>query len=357
VVLTGGSTRLISNTYTSAPATLVNGNATFTIPPSSLYKGTAIVGATYTPDTASASLYTKNSGSTYVTVTGTAVPSLTVTPSATSITDQQSVNVTVTVGGTSGYPAPTGAVTLTSGSYSAQMALPNTLPNIGSSSNAAATFTIPAGTLRAGSNTLSAVYTGDGLYAVSSGTNSITVSQVLVAVPAPSPIAPGKSATATVTVTAGSSYSGTMNLSCSLSTSPANAQNLPTCSLNPATLTVGTGATKTTSLSLNTSGASVALVWPFNKLRPIGEGGLALAGLLMFGISSRRRRWIPMVALLAIVATVAGIGCGRVGGGSSNSTPPSTVATTAGTYVFTVTATDSMNTNITSSSTVSITVQ
>jgi trimeric autotransporter adhesin len=228
------------------------------------------------------------------------------------------------------------------------------LPNIVSASNAAVTFTIPAGTLSAGSNALTAAYTGDGEYAVSSGTTMVDVSQVVVSIPAPAPVAPGSSATATVTVATGSSYSGTVNLSCKLSSSPANAQSLPTCSLNPATLMVAAGANKTTTLSVNTTAASANLVWPLDELRRIGEGGLALAGLLMFGTSLRRRRWLSMLALVAIVVSVAGIGCGGNGG---SPTPPATVATTAGTYVFTVTATDSTNASITASSTVSITIQ
>jgi hypothetical protein len=56
-----------------------------------------------------------------------------------------------------------------------------------------------------------------------------------------------------------------------------------------------------------------------------------------------------MLAHLLLVAAMETIGCG--GGGSS------TPATTAGNYTFTVAATDSANTKITASTTISVTVQ
>ena len=68
-----------------------------------------------------------------------------------------------------------------------------------------------------------------------------------------------------------------------------------------------------------------------------------------FGIPFRRRRWTSMLAHLLLVAAMETIGCG--GGGSS------TPATTAGNYTFTVAATDSVNSKITTSTTVTITVQ
>ena len=68
-----------------------------------------------------------------------------------------------------------------------------------------------------------------------------------------------------------------------------------------------------------------------------------------FVIPFRRRRWTSMLAHLLLVAAMETIGCG--GGGSS------TPATTAGNYTFTVAATDSANTKITTSTTISVTVQ
>jgi hypothetical protein len=86
-----------SNTYPVAPATLVNGNATFTVTPSSVFAGYNYLDVSYTPDVPSSSLYTTSQGEAVVVQTGTIVPVVAVTPSATSITDQQNVTVVVTV--------------------------------------------------------------------------------------------------------------------------------------------------------------------------------------------------------------------------------------------------------------------
>jgi hypothetical protein len=84
-------------------------------------------------------------------------------------------------------------------------------------------------------------------------------------------------------------------------------------------------------------------------------GGAALAGVLMFSIPSRRRRWIPMLILLwGVIAAAGTIGCG--GNGSSPIVGQGTPATTAGSYIFTVAGTDSINSKITSSTTVTIIV-
>jgi len=360
VVLSGGPVNLIAPVYTSASVTLVNGKATFNIPAESLGTGQVQLNVNYTPNATSAGLYSNFGGVSSILITGTTVPGMTVTPSSYAITNQQSVSVTVDVVGE--LPVgPTGTITLASGSYTEQMSLPyNQLK-----STFEATFNIPAGTLSTGSNTLTASYSGDGEYEAETGTTTVTVSPLVVAVAAPSPVAPGANATATVTLATGTSYSGTLNLACSLTTSPANAQSLPTCSLNPATLAVGTGTSKTTTLTVKTTAASTALMHPLGiDLRRMGEGGLALAGVFMFGTAFRRRRWMSWMILFLIVSSVAVVGCGGggvggsgAGGGNSNPPPPSTAATTAGSYVFTVTATDSANASIASSSTVTVTVQ
>jgi hypothetical protein len=95
------------------------------------------------------------------------VPTVTVTPTPASITTAQALSVVVTV---SGSPTPTGSVTLTSGTYTSS---PATL------SNGSATFNVPAGSLAAGIDTLTAAYTPDAssssTYASASGAQSVTV--------------------------------------------------------------------------------------------------------------------------------------------------------------------------------------
>jgi len=99
-----------------------------------------------------------------------ATPAVAVTPASTNITTAQSLSVSISVSGTGA--TPTGSVVLSSGTYtSAATAL-------GSGSAAIA---IPAGSLAAGSDTLSAKYTPDSAsssaYNSASGSASITVAQ------------------------------------------------------------------------------------------------------------------------------------------------------------------------------------
>ena len=130
--------------------------------------GTQTLSVAFTPtDTAD---YNLASGSVTLTVT-TAVlvtPTVTVTPATGSITTAQSLGVTLGVSGTAG--TPTGSVVLSSGSYTSSAA---TL------SSGSATITIPAGSLAAGSDTLTAKYTPDSgssaTYNSASGTASVTV--------------------------------------------------------------------------------------------------------------------------------------------------------------------------------------
>ena len=213
-------------------------------------------------------------------------------------------------------------------------------------------FTIPAGALSPGVNTLTVSYSGDAVYAQGSGTATVTVSPVVIAVTSPSPVVAGGNGTATVTLTAGSSYSGTVNLSCTLSNSPANAQSPPTCNVNPASPTVAAGGNVTATLTLKTTGATSAKLAPQRNLWGPAREGLVLAVVLLIGLRARRRRWISTLGLLFFSLAVLAVGCG-----GSHKSGPSSQPTTAGTYVFTVTATDSKNALIAAPATASLTVQ
>ena len=101
-------------------------------------------------------------------------PTVTVTPSASSITTAQALTVTLTVIGTSGEPTPTGAVTLSSGSYSSAA---TTL------SSGGATIVVPAGSLAVGTDTLTVTYSGDSNYTAATGTNSVTVTAPVLPTP------------------------------------------------------------------------------------------------------------------------------------------------------------------------------
>ncbi len=273
---------------------------------------------------------------------GTAMSTVTVTPSAATITDQQEVNLNVTVAGGKGMATPTGSLFFYLSTFGPVL------------SSGAATFTIPAGTLSPGSNVLTVSYSGDAVYAQQTGTATVTVSPMVMGVSAPSAIPAGGTATATVTLTAGSTYSGTLNLSCTLTTSPANAQSPPTCALNPSTATIAAGGNATTTLTVKTTAATSAmLVRSKDRLWGRGTESAAFAALLMIGLRARRRRWLSILALLVMAICVVSGGCG----GSHPTPKPSTPGTTAGTYVFTVKAADSKDATIATSVNVSLAVQ
>lgn len=278
---------------------------------------------------------------------GTIVPTMTLTASPSTITNLQSLTMSVTVIGPNGGATPTGVVTLT---YNGSSSSPPTQQSL---ANGTTSFTLPSQFLVTGANTLGALYGGDATYASSSATTTVTLAQVALAVPAPAAVLPGSSITATATVSAGTNYSGTVNLTCSLTSSPAGAQSLPTCSISPASVTLQTGGSATSVLAVTTTAASTSL------LRPLRDGswtrggdGAILAVLAIWGIPRRRRRWLSMLVIL-LIGACATIGCS----GGSKSTGPSIAATTAGTYTFTVTGQDSATSTIITSTTVNVTVQ
>ena len=93
-------------------------------------------------------------------------PTLTVTPSLSSITSSQALTVGVTVGGVNGDPAPSDTVTLASGSYTSAA---TTLTGGG------ATINIPSGSLSVETDTLTVSYSGDNTYQSATGAATVTV--------------------------------------------------------------------------------------------------------------------------------------------------------------------------------------
>jgi sugar lactone lactonase YvrE len=335
-----GSVTLASGNY-SAQQNLANGTVTFSLAAGALPVGANTLTAIYAPDNASAGTYAVASQTATVTVTtpiGPAVATVTLTPSAAAITNQQAITVAASVTGGSGQVTPAGTLTLASGSYSSQQTL----------ASGGASFAVPAGALTAATNTLTANYSGDSNYAAASGTTTINVVPLVVTLPTPPPIAPGSAATATATFSAGSTYSGTLHVSCALTSSPAGAQSVPPCNVNPASVTIAAGGNVTTIVTVNTTKASSG-----SALNQWGGGGI-LAFALLFVVPSLRLR---KIALLLAICAIAINGCGG-GGSPSSGTPPGSIpATTPGSYTFRVTATDTSNANVTTSANLTITVQ
>ena len=95
-----------------------------------------------------------------------ATPSVTVTPSPSTVTTAQALTATIDVNGGTGNLIPTGAVRLSSGSYTSAL---QPLTNNG------AVITVPAGALAAGTDMLMVNYSGDGNYLATTGSAAILV--------------------------------------------------------------------------------------------------------------------------------------------------------------------------------------
>lgn len=164
----------VSGAGTNGNGTLnTSGVATITIPAGTLAPGSDSLTVTYSGD----STYASTSQNETVTVAA-AVPTVAVTAPGTGNVNNALTPVIVTVSGPSGTsPTPTGTVTIaqtnTGGTYSSTaQAL----------ANGAYTFTIPAGSLTSGTDTLTATYSGDTNYTTATGkTTVVMVGTVLIA--------------------------------------------------------------------------------------------------------------------------------------------------------------------------------
>jgi subtilase family serine protease len=129
-------------------------------------------------------------------------PTVTVTPSATTISPTQAMTVAVTVAAPSGAAPPSGSVTLTSGNYS-----PAAITLV----NGRANFPIPAGSLAPQSQFLTVKYTPDSaastLYNAATGSSTVFVqlfTPTITVKPASSPITTAQPLAVTVAVSGGS---------------------------------------------------------------------------------------------------------------------------------------------------------
>ena len=351
-----GTVQLTGGGYTSAVQTLVGGAYSFTIPYNTLTAGSPdVFSVTYSGNT----IYVSEVNTTNVTVTPytALIPSVTVTPAVFTLDSGQSLNVTVVVSGGTGNPTPTGTVTLTSGSYSSGA---QTLAGSGTCTAALCSITIPVNSLSAGSDTLTATYSGDPNYYSHQGTNSVTVttSGYSLTIPSIASLTPGATTgnTTTVTVSSSNYYSGTIALACVLQY-PAGVSYAPSCSFTSGSSVVMSSGSPTpaTSTIVISSTAVAAMAYP--RLPGRGwtgaGGGAVLAFLLFLGIPARRRSWRSMLVILVMMAALGSLAA--CGGSSSSST--TSVGTPAGTYTFSVTGTgnDPANTTVNQTFTVNVT--
>lgn len=345
-----GSVTLSGGGYKSSAAALTNGNYSITIPADYLSPGSDSLTVTYSGDNNYSSGAT---GTATVTVTKL-TPTVAVTPAATSVDSGQTLNVTGSIAGPSGGPTPTGTVTLSSGSYTSA---PTTLSSGGYS------ITIPANSLAAGTDTLTAAYSGDSFYTKGSNTASVTVaaSTYALSASATTAVAPGASATSTISVASTTNYSSTVTLTCALNPGgPTNQSgDAPTCSIPSTAVAVGGTATATVTTVAATTGALVRPDFRRNRTALAGLGLAALAFLALLGIPAQRRAFRALLGMFILLFTLGSLAaCGGGGGSSSggggggNSNP----GTAAGAYTFTVTGTGGDPAKTTATTTFTVTV-
>ncbi len=331
VTLTGGG-------LTSQTVTLNNvGGASFTIPAGALAVGSDTLTVSYSGD----SNYNATSGTSTVTVTSTngppptkTTPTVTITPSSMNITTTQPLMVAVGVAGSgNSAPVPTGTVTLTGGGMTAQTL---TLSNTGGAS-----FTISAGALSVGSDTLTVSYSGDSNYNMTSNTSAITVTNGSSSSPVSFTIA-GTAVTvqagattgntSTIIVLASSSCSCNVALTAAITSSPSGAQDAPTLSFGSTTpVNLMTSNTGTATLAIATTRPGATLQATGTKAPWLPSGGTALACVLLLSIPASRRRWQKILGMVLLLFSLSAALEGCVS--------PLPGGTTPGTYVITVTGT------------------
>jgi hypothetical protein len=185
---------------------------------------------------------------------------------------------------------------------------------------------------KAPTSSFKTIYSGDTNYVTSTspaaGDFAFTEATNTVNVPSQ-----GASGTLVLTVTATNGFVGAVQFT------GASCSGLPSessCGFSPASL-AGSG---TTTLTITTK-APVAAMLRREIRQTTGRWaattGLTLAGLLLLGVPSKRRR-VSMLLSLMVVGFLALSACGG-GGGSSNTKPPPDQGTPFGKYTVVVTAT------------------
>jgi hypothetical protein len=340
-----GTVTLTSGSYTSAAATLSSGSATIDIPGGSLAVGNDTLTVTYTPDSASSSIYSSAVGTASVAVSATSGFTLSVLPATLSIAQGGNGTTTITptdVGGFSGTIslAASGLPSGVTASFAAGSAAGTQVLTLAASSSATITSTPVTVTITGTSGTLSAstsvaltITAEPSFTAGSGGTTTLTVS-------------PGAATgnTGTISVAGTNGFSGTVSLTCAVTTAMTGVNDMPTCSLSPTSVTLSGTTAQTSTLTVATTASSSAenhmkkLFWP-------STGGTALALIFLFCAPRRRRNWPAMLGLLVLFVSFGAMGCGGgggSGGGGGGGGGGGNSGTTTGSYSITVTGTSGL---------------
>jgi len=177
-------------------------------------------------------------------------------------------------------------------------------------------------------------------------------------------VAPGAMTgnTSTITITPSNGFTGNIALSATVTSGPMGADYPPTLSFgttSPASISGGSPGTATLTIS-TTAPSTSAVVYPNWPAGPwLSEGsGAVLVCLVIFSSSANRRKWQPLVGMLALLVVLASgtLACGGAGGGGGGGGGggQSIPGTTSGSYTITVTG---VSGTVTQKTIIALTVQ
>ena len=262
------------------------------------------------------------------------------------------ISITVTSASSSTTTTPTGTLTIVVDGTTETSSL--------ALSNGSATYNFSSTTLA--SHTITATYSGDSIYASSSGSLTVTVTSASKSFTLSAnnvTVASGNIGTSKVTINPKNGYTGTISFTVSSSPSLSHGCfSLPNAAVTgsaavTATLTIYTSSSACPSHSLRgnrgaNSRMSLLLATtchngPLARLQKT-LGCIALAGLLLARLSPRRSRKLGMFAasFVFVIYSLWTSGCGSVS--------PSTAE--RGTYTVTITGTDTSSSSLLSSTTI-----
>ncbi|HET7441030.1 MAG TPA: Ig-like domain-containing protein, partial [Terriglobales bacterium] len=248
--------------------------------------------------------------------------------------------LTVTVGSSSNGTPPSGTVSLSlngqqvGGGPLPVTGVPATTNGQGQFVGAQAVANFSDTTLANGTYTLKASYTGDQNYKASSVQTTITVKPDFLLTASTGVInimSVGGSGNLTLTIAANDGFTGAVQFACS---------GLPaesTCTFSPASVTNSgnTTLTVTTTGPHQVAKLEQRLGWPAWGI----SSSFAFGGMILVGVSGKRRLWSRLAALVVFGFLLAIVGCGGGGGGSNSSQPHTDPGTPTGSFPVTVTAT------------------
>jgi flavin reductase (DIM6/NTAB) family NADH-FMN oxidoreductase RutF len=167
-----GYVTLTSGSYTSAPATLSNGEATINVPAGSLTSGADSLTVSYTPDANSSSTYDSSTGSNSVTALAATSLTLSATPASSAYGQQVALSAVLSPYSAQGNNTNGEIVSFSNGGAS-----------LGSGTLSGGVATLTVTTLPIGTGSLTAAYAGDAVFAAS-GSNTLpyTVSPIAPAI-------------------------------------------------------------------------------------------------------------------------------------------------------------------------------